>query len=348
MSDLEENVIAYVNDNIFRLLNELRELEERTEKRRLQDLKNVEEKIGRAFNALRDMEANWEAKLSESLKNRVYTPNVKMLDYAQHGTFAAYSTCSAADFFHPRYAEICSMFGRAPVFHRKFWEWVYITHKLLDSGAVKEGSRGIAFGVGQEPLPALFASLGATIVATDAPPEIVRNAGWSQSNQHSASRDQLRHPGIIPDALFDERVQHRFCDMTAIDPDLKDFDFAWSSCSFEHLGSLEAGIQFVVDTVEKVLKVGGIACHTTEFNLSSDDDTVAEGGTVLYRRRDLLALIDRLRQRGHEVEPFLLAPDTHFLDYHVDVPPWRGSPHLKLRIGQYVATSVGIVARRGK
>ena len=194
----------------------------------------------------------------------------------------------------------------------------------------------------------MFASLGASIVATDAPPEIVQNAGWQQSNQHSASREQLKHPEILPNVLFDERVEHRFCDMTAVDPELKDFDFTWSSCSFEHLGSLEAGLQFVIDTVEKVLKIGGIACHTTEFNLSSDDETVAEGPTVLYRRRDLLELIERLRQRGHEAEPLRIAPDTHFLDYHVDVPPWGGSPHLKLRIGQHVATSVGIVVRRGK
>ena len=99
MSDLEKNMIAYVNDNIFRLINELRELEDRTERKRLQDLKNTEDKIGQILNVLRDMEMNWEAKLSESLRKRIYTPNVKVLEYAEHGAFAAYSTCSAADFF---------------------------------------------------------------------------------------------------------------------------------------------------------------------------------------------------------------------------------------------------------
>ena len=57
-------MIAYVNDNIFRLINELRELEDRTEKKRLQDLKNTEDKIGQVLNVLRNTEMNWEAKLS--------------------------------------------------------------------------------------------------------------------------------------------------------------------------------------------------------------------------------------------------------------------------------------------
>lgn len=348
MAEGENEVINYVNDNIFRLLNELREVEARLEKKQ-QDLKrDVDLSVSHALRAVQQFDANWETRFTDSLSKRTYTPNVSIMAHAPHGAFAAYSTCSSADFFHPRYAEICSMLRYPIHFHRKFWEWTYIVHKLLESGVVGEGRRGIVFGVGQERLPALFAGMGASIVATDAPPEIIRDAGWAQSKQHSNSRDQLRCPEIIPDALFDERVTHQFCDMTAIDPDLKDFDFTWSACSYEHLGSLEAGTQFVIDTVEKVLKIGGVACHTTEFNLSSDDDTVRDGPTVLYRRRDMLDLIETLRQRGHEVEPFILAPDTHFLDYHVDVPPWTGKPHLKLRLGQYVATSVGIVVRRGR
>ncbi|EML1597820.1 class I SAM-dependent methyltransferase [Burkholderia cenocepacia] len=221
-------------------------------------------------------------------------------------------------------------------------------HKLLESGVVAPGRRGIVFGVGQERLPALFASMGASIVATDAPPEIGVASGWRQSNQHSDSLSQLRYDDIAPSNVFYARVRHRYCDMTAIPDDLNGFDFTWSSCCYEHLGSLEAGAQFVIDSVEKVLKVGGVACHTTEFNLSSDDETIEEGPTVLYRRRDMVELIDRLRQRGHTVEPFVIAPDSHFLDHHVDVPPWTHNPHLKLRMGEYVATSAGILVTRGR
>ena len=46
-------------------------------------------------------------------------------------------------------------------------------------------------------------------------------------------------------------------------------------------------MQFFINSVETTLKIGGVACHTTEFNLSSNDETVSKGDTVLYRRRDM-------------------------------------------------------------
>ena len=136
--------------------------------------------------------------------------------------------------------------------------------------------------------------------------------------------------------------------MMRIPDALADYDFCWSSCALEHLGSLNAGMDFIVESVEKTLRVGGVACHTTELNLSSDSATLEEGGTVLYRKKDLLSLIDRLERRGHTVEPFSIAPDTHVLDSFVDTPPYEQSPHLKLQLMGYVSTSVGLTIRRGR
>ena len=136
--------------------------------------------------------------------------------------------------------------------------------------------------------------------------------------------------------------------MNDIPATLVDFDFNWSSCCFEHLGSLEMGMQFVINAVEKTLRVGGVAVHTTEFNLSSNEATVETGVTAIYRQRDMLELVQRLKDRGHIVKPFVVAPNSHFWDFHVDVPPYIQQPHLKLLLGQYVATSVGIVVQRGR
>lgn len=291
--------------------------------------------------AFQNLETSCEKRLIEAIKRRMFIPNLALSNHVTFNKFMGYSTCSTADFFHPRYAEICAMFNQPTWFHRKVWEWVFIIHKLREAGMLKHGMRGLVFGVGQEKLPALFAGLGATIVATDAPPEI--GAHWSSSLEYSDSLEKLRFPEIVANEIFDQNVSYRHCDMKAIDDELTGFDFTWSSCCFEHLGSLEAGMQFVVDSVEKTLKVGGIACHTSEFNLSSDESTVEVGETVIYRRKDMLNLVERLRSLGHEVEPFIIAPDSHFMDYYVDVPPYSLEPHLKLQIGQYVATSVGIV-----
>lgn len=262
--------------------------------------------------------------------------------------FLPFSTCSANDFLHPRFLEICALMKHPFSWHRKLWEFVFVIHHLLESGLVKPGGRGLVFGVGTERLPAVFAAMGATIVATDAPIDIGEKVGWKASGQHVSAVSQLRYTDIVDGKLFDSQVSYQPCDMNEIQPGLSGFDFNWSSCCFEHLGSLEAGMQFVINAVEKTLRVGGIAVHTTEFNLSSNEDTVTEGVTVVYRRRDIEELIERLRSRGHIVKPFIIADGSHYWDFHVDVPPYSEDPHLKLLLMGYVCTSVGIVVQRGR
>ncbi len=261
--------------------------------------------------------------------------------------FMRYSTCSSADFVHPRYVEICGMLKHPCDWHRKLWEWVFVVHHLLESGVVSPGSKGLVFGVGSERLPALFASLGAKILATDAPSDVGEAEGWVETGQHLSSLAQIRYPEIVDGEVFGANVSFSTCDMRNIPSELVDFDFNWSSCCFEHLGSLEAGMDFVVNAVENTLRKGGVAVHTTEFNLTSNDLTVKEGPTVIYRRRDIEELVQRLRDRGHIVKEFTVAPPSHYWDFHVDTPPYTSKVHLKLLLERYVTTSVGIVVQRG-
>lgn len=263
------------------------------------------------------------------------------------GPFMAYSTCSTADFLNTEFERLCDKLGQQPAYHRKLWEWVFILHHALRTGAVGPGRRALGFAVGSEPLPSAFAAAGAEVMATDAPTEIGINQGWRKTGQHASQLADLHHPGIVDRSTFLAQVRFSACDMKAIPPDLTGFDFCWSSCSFEHLGSLSEGLDFVVESVEKTLRPGGVACHTTEFNWSSDEETVERGETVLYRKSDILSLVDRLERRGHKVEPLRLAPDTHVLDFFVDTPPYSHSPHLRLQLLGYVSTSVGLVITRG-
>ena len=117
---------------------------------------------------------------------RPFVPSPPFTATSQPGEFERYSTCSVADFYHPRFLEICGMLNHHFVFHRKLWEWVFVIHHLLQSGEVKPGARGLVFGVGSERLPALFAKLGAQIVATDAPEEIGEANGWTRLLSNSA------------------------------------------------------------------------------------------------------------------------------------------------------------------
>lgn len=254
--------------------------------------------------------------------------------------FFQYSTCAGLDFLHPRYHAICRQLRINVTWHRKWWEFVFIAHHLQRSGKVRQGARGLGFGVGREPLPALFASLGAEILATDAPDD---TGGWVETGQHAKNLDPLRFPEIVSDDEFYRLVSHRPVDMNAVPDDLTGFDFLWSSCCFEHLGSLRRGMDFVRRSMD-CLAPGGVGVHTTEFNVSNNEQTLDEGGTVLYRARDLEQLVDELRADGHDAEPFRVSPYGHHLDGHVDLPPYS-SPHLKLAFAGYVCTSAGIVVR---
>jgi hypothetical protein len=214
---------------------------------------------------------------------------------------------------------------------------------LHERGKLAPGCRGLGFGVGQERLPALFASLGCDVLATDQAPEEAVRAGWAQTDQHATSLAELNKEGICDDTEFRRRVTFRCADMNAIPADLSEqFDFCWSTCSFEHLGSLEHGMRFVENSI-KTLKPGGLAVHTTEFNLSSNTDTIESRDLSIYRRCDIEALVRRLEGSGCHVEPVEWEPQTGFVDKYVDLPPYSQAPHLRLRLGAYDCTSIGLI-----
>jgi hypothetical protein len=105
---------------------------------------------------------------------------------------------------------------------------------------------------------------------------------------------------------------------------------------------LDLGAEFVVNAL-RCLRPGGVAVHTTEINCDSDGDTIETGHSVVYRRRDLAALADRLHALGHQVRPLDFDLGHGPADKIVDEEPYGHGPHLKLRIGPYASTSFGLV-----
>jgi Methyltransferase domain len=225
------------------------------------------------------------------------------------------------------------------------WEWLFIAEVLFEREMLAPGRRGLGFGVGKEPLVALFASTGCDVVATDQPPDLAQASGWTDSaTEWAGGLSGLNEGGLCPDEVFERRVRYRDVDMNAIPGDLGQFDFTWSSCALEHLGSLQAGADFVLAQM-RCLKPGGIAVHTTEYTVSSNDDTLESGGTVLYRRRDVEDLVRRLRQAGHRID-IDYTEGTTPEDLHVDTPPYS-DVHLRTTLGQYVTTSLALVIEKG-
>ena len=253
--------------------------------------------------------------------------------------------CTSEQMTGPFYEAVCAQIHEVPRAHRKVWEFVYIMAVLSRHGKIGPGMRLLGFGVGCETLPAVFASLGAAVVGTDAPASTIANHGWQNTNQHAADLEALYRPHILSHEMFRERVRFEAVDMNAIPEHLKDFDACWSACAFEHLGSIDKGLDFVANSV-KTLRPGGIAVHTTEFNLSSNDKTFDRNYLALFRRRDFERLAERLVNEGHKVWPLNLYPGSTEVDAHIDLPPYD-MPHLKLEVGGYVTTSFGIIVQRG-
>lgn len=225
-----------------------------------------------------------------------------------------------------------------PPYHRKHWEFAYIAQALDVRGLLKTGKRGLGFGVGREPLPVLFAQHGAEILATDSP---IANPLWDESGQYS--RDLFDLPGMTKELT--QLVTHRPVDMTAVPYDLHgQFDFVWSAGSLEHLGSLGAGIDFIWSSLA-CLKPGGTAVHTTEYNLSSNENTLDGGEVVIYRECDIKALAYDLIRAGYEIELNLERGNDEF-DRYIDPPPYKSSPHIRLLFGGYVMTSIGLIIHK--
>jgi 2-polyprenyl-3-methyl-5-hydroxy-6-metoxy-1,4-benzoquinol methylase len=252
--------------------------------------------------------------------------------------------CTQEQFETVEYREWCARIGEAPRLHRKQWEYCYIAQALFERGLLAAPRRGLGFGVGQEPLPALFAKYGCTVVATDVDRTSAQLAGWVDTGQHAESLAALNTRRLCDPIGFRRLVSYRTVDMNAISSDLTNFDFVWSSCAFEHLGSLERGMQFVHQAM-KCLRPGGLAVHTTELNLSSDSDTLTAGGTVLYRKQDIKALAKQLTTQGHMIE-LDFDPGCRPADHYIDVPPYKSEPHLRLQIDRYVSTSIGLIIQK--
>ncbi len=255
--------------------------------------------------------------------------------------------CNASDFTTGWYQRAQVALGDTTLhYHRKLWEFCFIHGVLDERGLLQDGRRGLGFGVGKEPLAEAFAARGCSIVATDLDESSSVDGGWSERGQHASRLDDLRERSLCSADDFERLVQFEFVDMNAIPTRFRSsFDFTWSSCAFEHLGSIEAGIEFVVRQAA-CLRPGGVGVHTTEYNLSSNDATLASGITVIFRPRDVDEMVRRLCRKGFLVSfDHTVERDGHENTF-IDAPPYTHNPHLRLQLEAYESTSCGIVVER--
>jgi len=167
---------------------------------------------------------------------------------------------------------------RSGYLHRKLWEFSYIAQALLHERHLLD----LAHAVGDSPLArSRSRSLrvyGAKIVATDLPPDAApERTGYRPAN--TPRPWSTKSTATRPEDLF--RSGFRFalsiCE-TSRRP--RTFDFIWSSCALEHLGSLDvANTSLMIPCAGQAPRRG---VHTTEYNTSLSTVTVRGGRDVLY------------------------------------------------------------------
>lgn len=279
-----------------------------------------------------------------------YLADESLVATADEGQNLLSQLCRHSTLYSENFANWIDALGIEMRSHRKLWELGYILQALHENSMIGPGRRGLAFAVGQERVPSLLAARGCSILATDLADDDERNEAWAKTGQWSGSALDLHFPELCDQEIFRKRVRFRSVDMNRIPVDLQDFDFAWSTCSFEHCGSIELGIRFLENQMA-CLRPGGIAVHTTEFNLTSNDDTWTSGGTSIYRLCDIVEIADRLTSQGHKIRPLDLRTGAHQLDQFVDTPSeqppyYTANRHLRLALGPFACTSIGLIIEK--
>jgi hypothetical protein len=251
-------------------------------------------------------------------------------------------------------AHWCAELKVPVIYHRKLWEFAYVLQTLYNTRMLRDGARGLGFGVGIEPLASYFAANGvrATISDLDADDQRTKD-WWSGTAQHASKLLDAHHSDLVSRERFLELVDFRVVDMNAIPADLTGYDFCWSTCALEHLGSIEHGLAFIENSLA-TLRPGGVAIHTTELNINPLGATLDHASTVLFQQQHFEALAARLEAAGHRVAPLNFKTGKKPLDRFIDLPPWKDGTnavltgrlgtqqHLKLAIDGYVVTCFGI------
>eukprot|EP01064_Diplonema_japonicum_P024191 TRINITY_DN346_c0_g1_i1.p1 TRINITY_DN346_c0_g1~~TRINITY_DN346_c0_g1_i1.p1 ORF type:complete len:366 (+),score=90.76 TRINITY_DN346_c0_g1_i1:88-1185(+) len=232
--------------------------------------------------------------------------------------------------------------------HRKQWEFAVIVEALDKLNVIREGSRGLGFAVGQEPLARYFVKRGSRVTVSDMPLQNNYRGEWASTGQHAGQLENTFKPGLITLEEYTMRANFEPIDMNKIPKHLLqgEYDFIWSCGSLEHVGVGQASLQFVINSLD-ALKVGGVAAHTTEFLLNSRD-TFESNGLNFFTEQEMRDWATVLRELGHTViEQEFAAGTTFDIDAQGD---HRTDNHIQL-LDHYskarVHTSVSLIIIKG-
>lgn len=263
--------------------------------------------------------------------------------------------CDAADFFDPEYLDVVkNRFLEAPVLHRKQWEFGMIFLTLKKAQMLEDNKRGLSMGSGKEVLLYAVArqvkhlnvtdlysteSLWECAKTTDPDEFIRKNKPFPvEEDKISAQRMDMRHLAFADCA----------------------FDFAYSSCAFEHIGTDDDFLQHL-NEVYRVLKDGGVYVLTTEF--TCEKETVPIPNNYIFSAEHLDRVIGASKfvpesrfdaRLSEQSANFPMPGRVDDLSYRGDVDFGRTLasacviPHVQLLSGKHHVTSCLLVLKKSQ
>ncbi|MBD5417793.1 MAG: class I SAM-dependent methyltransferase [Desulfovibrio sp.] len=248
-------------------------------------------------------------------------------------------------------------------YNRKRWEFAFVLQALFENDMF--GKSGLGFACGNESLPSYLISRGCTITAGDKPldEEDGGQKKWRSTGEYTESKELLFKQALVSREAFDAAFQLKYLDMNAIPDDSEaTYDFIWSVCAIEHLGSIDNGLKFLCESL-KLLKPGGISVHTTEYNLFSDDLTIESPDLSFFRKKDFQRLRELLENKAELLDIDYALGDLPF-DRYIDMSPYspqdlseapftgleiphdNRTPHLRLLQAGFPITCMGLILKK--
>ncbi|NER00338.1 MAG: methyltransferase domain-containing protein [Cyanothece sp. SIO2G6] len=174
------------------------------------------------------------------------------------GELTGMKLCKVADirdWDDPEFQDIASLV-RCDTKNHKTWEFIQVYKGLKHLGLLDGQAACLGLGVGHECLIYAFTNVCQSVVATD----LYESQNWSTA---SMGVEDVYQRNPMP---YDRsKLSVRHMDMTQIEYPDESFDFVWSCCSVEHVHNFTL-LHQVYQEIHRVLKPGGIAALTTEFN----------------------------------------------------------------------------------
>lgn len=150
---------------------------------------------------------------------------------------------------------------------RKNWEKAAVAHLAKSFGYYSDKSSGLGLGVGREVLLYLFSNHCGRIVGIDL---------YKSGSEHGCGMTCDDVYAASPFKYRRERLEIKSMDMRKLDFPDETFDFVWSVSAVEHVKTGDELVT-VFREVERVLKPGGHAFISSEWNMVRGNPTYQQG-----------------------------------------------------------------------